>query len=214
MSATIPATTKVTINQVNTTASANMDSNLFGHDSDWWSGAMLLSLLLAFVVAGLVAAATAGVIFVQKRESVVSGQKIAEANARALEAQLALERYRAGRSITPEQRQLMTQWLEHSPKGPVIIKPNFLSPEPTRYANALSEVFNQSGFSNVGDKPLSVVNTNLPGIFVVIRDRDHPPTQLVSIANALHAANISFSAHAEEYVPDVNTVVILVGEQP
>jgi hypothetical protein len=69
---TMPAIVKVTTNQVNTTASANMDSTLFGHDSDWWSGAMLLSLLLAFVVAGLVAAATAGVIVVQKREAIAA----------------------------------------------------------------------------------------------------------------------------------------------
>jgi hypothetical protein len=57
---------------VDITKSANMDSTLFGHNSDWWSGAMLLSLVLAFLVAGLVAAATGGLIVVQKREAIAA----------------------------------------------------------------------------------------------------------------------------------------------
>jgi len=140
--------------------------------------------------------------------------RASEANAKALQAQLELAKYRVGRSLREEQKSQMEEVLKSAPKGPVIIKPNFLSPEPTRYANELSEVFNKSGFSNVGDKPLSVVSTNLPRLFLVIRDKEHIPLQATAIMGAFHAANIPITAHEEEYVPDVNTVVILVGERP
>lgn len=139
---------------------------------------------------------------------------VASANATAAQAELALAQYRAGRFLTIEQKQKIEDVLRPASKGPVIIKPNFLSPEPMRYANELSEVFNKAGFVGVGDKPLSIVSTNLPGLFVVVRDGDHPPLQFAPITKALQAANIPFSAHAETYVPDVDTVVILVGERP
>ena len=59
-----------------------------------------------------------------------------------------------------------------------------------------------------------MVSTNLPGLFLVIRDKEHIPLQATAIMGAFHAANILITAHEEEYVPDVNTVVILVGERP
>jgi hypothetical protein len=138
----------------------------------------------------------------------------ATANARAAEAQLALAKFRAGRTLSDAQKSKLRNVLSKTPKGPVIIKPNFLSPEPTRYANALSYIFNESGFVGVGDKPLNVVNTSLPGVFVVIRDANTRPKQFEGIASAFQAADIPFSAHYEAYVPDTETVVILIGEQP
>jgi hypothetical protein len=223
-----------------------MSSEFLSHDSDWWNTAMVVALVFAFLAAGLVAAATTGVIVVQKREAIsakedlekykaaAAGQlaeaklegikagkaagdadlKAAQATARAAEAELALAKYRAGRSLTEEQKNELVAVLRSAPKGPVIIKPNFLSPEPTRYADELSAVFNEAGFSGVGDKPLSVVSTNKPGIFVVVRNKDHMPPQTVTIAEALKKANIPFTAHQEDYVPDENTVVILIGERP
>jgi hypothetical protein len=54
-----------------------MDNSLLGHGSDWWNGAMLISLALAALVAFLVAAATTGVIIVQKREAGVANAELA-----------------------------------------------------------------------------------------------------------------------------------------
>jgi hypothetical protein len=130
------------------------------------------------------------------------------------QARISLKEYREGRSLSGEQKKILGEVLSNEPKGPVIIKPNFLSAEPTRYANELSDVFNRAGYSGVGDKPLSVVSTNRPGLFVIIKDLAHRPAQLPAIARAFREAHIPFSAHAESYVPDVRTVVILVGERP
>jgi hypothetical protein len=130
------------------------------------------------------------------------------------QAQLALEEYRFGRILTDGQAEIVGSILRVGAKGPVIIKPNFLSAEPTRYANALSAVFNSAGYENVGDRPLDVVSTNKPGLFVAIRDANDRPPQLDPIAAAFKAAGIHFTAHAEPYVPDTKSVVILVGERP
>lgn len=142
-----------------------------------------------------------------------ANEKAAEATRQAAEAELALAQYRAGRSLTNEQRERLLDHLRLSPKGPVIIKPNFLSAEPTRYANQLSAVFNDAGFSDVGDKPLSVVSTNRPGIFFAIKDKSHIPPQATPIAKAFDAAKIPIIVQQEGYVPDTNTVVILIGER-
>ncbi len=131
------------------------------------------------------------------------------------QAQLALEQYRSGRTITDAQGGIVEQILRAGPKGPVIIKPNFLSAEPTRLANALSAIFNAAGYDNVGDGYLEgVISTNKPGLFVAIRDASDRPPQLDSIAAAFKAAGIPFTAHAETYVPDTKSGVILVGERP
>jgi type II secretory pathway pseudopilin PulG len=131
------------------------------------------------------------------------------------QAQLALEQYRSGRALTEAQSRTVEQILRAGPKGPVIIKPNFLSAEPTRYANALSAIFNGAGYDGVGDAYLEgVIATNKPGLFVAVRDDKDRPPQLAPIATAFTAAGIPFSAHAEAYVPDTKTVVILVGERP
>jgi hypothetical protein len=149
-----------------------------------------------------------------KADAEIAKEGAAKATERAAKAELTLEEYRAGRSLTGEQKKNLESVLRSAPKGRVIIKPNFLSPEPTRYANALAAIFNMAGFSDVGDKPLSITSTNLPGIFVVIRDRKHVPQQFNAIVEAFTAAKIPFSAHEEPYVPDLDTVVILVGERP
>lgn len=211
--------------QAANTVSSKMVRRMLGLDLPAWNTLMWLSLGLAAFAAIAIFLTTRAVISLQDKEATDRADelakykqdasvRIAEANAKALEAQLALAKYRAGRSLTDEQKSALHNALGHSPKGPVVIKPNFLSAEPTRYANELSAVFNSSGFSDVGDKPLLIVATNKPGIFVAIRDRQHPPPQFDGIVEALQMAKIPFTAHEEVYVPDVNTVVILVGEQP
>jgi len=181
----------------------------------FWANWLLVGALVVGVIAtwGIVVSGNVKETAL-KRDLGEAVARASEANARALQAELELVKYRVGRSLGEEQKRQMEEVLKSAPKGPVIIKPNFLSPEPTRYGNELSEVFNKSGFSNVGDKPLSVVSTNLPGLFLVIRDKEHIPPQATAIMGAFHAANIPITAHEEEYVPDVNTVVILVGERP
>lgn len=140
-------------------------------------------------------------------------KRAAEANARALEAQVELAKYRAGRALRPEQIEKLAAGLRSSPKGPVIVKPNFLSPEPTRYANAISGIFNKSGFSDVGDKPLNIVSYNAPGLYLATRDRS-PPSHFEGILRAFQSADIPIIVGQGDWVPDDATVVIMVSEQP
>jgi hypothetical protein len=117
-----------------------MDNLFIGHGADWWNTAMVITLCLAAFVALLVAAATAGVIVVQKREALAAsnalarykleaGEKIAEArsiaskaveraagfekDAEALKAaNLKLEAVIAPRRLLPRQQAAITAALE------------------------------------------------------------------------------------------------------
>jgi hypothetical protein len=103
-----------------------MESALvLGRSSDWWNGAMLISLGVAAFVALLVAAATTGAVIASKREAVAASNEldryksqaaiqISEANARALEAQVALEKYKAPRSMLPDERKRFVKLISPS----------------------------------------------------------------------------------------------------
>jgi hypothetical protein len=55
------------------TKKPNMDSSSFlGRSADWWNGMMLVTLVIAGIVAFLVAAATTGAVVATKREAVAS----------------------------------------------------------------------------------------------------------------------------------------------
>jgi hypothetical protein len=140
--------------------------------------------------------------------------KAAEANERAAKAELELAKYRAGRSITAEQHRMLVQWLTMSPKGRVVVKPNFLNSEATRLANQISSAFNESGFSEVGDAPLKIVSSNRPGLFLVVLDAQVPPSDTEPILRAFSEAGIPIESGHGDWVPDRNTVVILVGDRP
>jgi hypothetical protein len=140
--------------------------------------------------------------------------RAAQANERAAQAELELAKYRSGRSITSEQHRVLVQWLNISPKGRVIVKPNFLNGEATLFANQISSAFNESGFSGVGDAPLEIVSSNRPGLFLAVRDVAIPPPQTEPILKAFFEAGISIESGYGDWVPDNNTVVILVSEKP
>jgi hypothetical protein len=109
-----------------TTKRPIMESALvLGRSSDWWNGAMLISLGVAAFVALLVAAATTGAVIASKREAVAASNEldryksqaaiqISEANARALEAQVALEKYKAPRSMLPDERKRFVKLISPS----------------------------------------------------------------------------------------------------
>jgi hypothetical protein len=251
---TMVAMNTTTPDQAHTTASAIIDSHLFGHDSDWWTWWMLASLVAAALVAAFVAVTTTGLVVVQKREAIAAkseldrykltvdgriadaraegiaagkvagdatvkaaeaNQAAGEANERAAKAELELAKYRAGRSVTPAQHAILVEWLRKSPKGRVVVKPNFLASEPTRLANQISAAFNEAGFVGVGDAYLSgIVSYNRPGLFLAVRDASKEPPQTEPILKAFFEAGIPIESGHGDWVPDDTTVVILVSEQP
>lgn len=78
------------------TKGPNMDSALLlGHDSDWWNGVMLWSLIAAAFVAALVAAATTGVVVVTKRENAAAKLRIATLENSTAEARAEAERLKS-----------------------------------------------------------------------------------------------------------------------
>jgi hypothetical protein len=107
-----------TINSANAAA-----STLFlGHNGEWWDFWLIVSVVFAALAAIAIGITTTGSIVSHKREAsaaeetlerfkIETGSKIsdstaraAEANARALEAQVSLEKFKAPRAISPEQR--------------------------------------------------------------------------------------------------------------
>ena len=156
-----------------------------------------------------------------KKEGIEAGKaaggallKAAEANERTAKAELELAKYRSGRSVTPEQHLILVQWLKMSPKRRVIVKPNFLNSEATRFATQISSAFNESGFSGVGDAPLQVISYNRAGLFLAVLDIEMPPPHTEPILKAFLEAGISIESGHGDWVPDRDTVVILVSEKP
>ena len=96
-------------------ANAAASTLFLGHDGEWWDFWLIASLVFAACAAIAVGITTTGSIVSHKRETLsaeaalgifklATEEKIAEANARVAEAQLALEKFKAPRTITVEQR--------------------------------------------------------------------------------------------------------------
>jgi hypothetical protein len=144
----------------------------------------------------------------------VNESAAAAANERAANAELALARYRAGRTLTPQQSGSLVESLKQSPKGRVIIKPNFQDTEATSFANELSRAFNEAGFSGVGDSPLEILSYNRPGLFLAVRDTSRPPPATEPILRAFTDAGIPIESGFGDWVPDFETIVIVVARNP
>lgn len=149
-----------------------------------------------------------------KADAEIAKEGAAEADARAAEAQLALAKYRAGRSLTTAQHEILVQALRASPKGHVIIKPNFVDQEATRFANQITQAFADAGFVGVGDALLPIIAIPRSGVFLAVKDVNRPPPDTDPILRAFAAAGIPVESGYADWVPDLNTVVVLIGTQP
>jgi len=92
-------------------ASAAASTLFLGHNGEWWDFWLITSVVIAALAATAIGITTAGSIVSHKREAaaaedalekfkLITEQKISESNARAEEAKLALEKYRAPRVLT------------------------------------------------------------------------------------------------------------------
>jgi type II secretory pathway pseudopilin PulG len=96
------------------TNSANMGIELLGHGLDWWNSALLVALAIAAFAAFAVAAATRGVIIVQKREARASEERIAA-------AELKTEQLRKELGPRHLQREIFVREIAESQGAPVKI---------------------------------------------------------------------------------------------
>jgi hypothetical protein len=105
-------------------ANAASSTLFLGHNGEWWDSWLITSLVAAAVAAIAVGVTTAGSIFSHKREAAAAeraldeykletGKKIAEAEARTAEAQLALEKLKAPRNLSADNLRSIRSKLEH-----------------------------------------------------------------------------------------------------
>lgn len=158
---------------------------------------------------------------------------VAEANARALEAQLALEKYRAHRHLSEEQWRRITSKIAQFGPRQCDFAVNNADPEAQRMANALYHHLT----TLAGWRPISwrqpgvmVLQWNMPGfpdwgintmtigvqIQVTPRDRDSLGPVAAALAEALNAEGIETEAELgiASHSMNAKTIHILVGKKP
>jgi len=109
------ATVNPPMNETIHSANAAASTLFLGHNGEWWDFWLIASLVFAALAAMAIGITTTGSIVSHKREALTAEEalgrfklqtesKIADANARAAEAQLELEKFKKPRSISVEQR--------------------------------------------------------------------------------------------------------------
>jgi hypothetical protein len=105
------------------------ERTMLGHNLDWWNGAMAASLILAGIFGLAAALATTMVVKLQRqvdadtkaafdKYKLDAEKDINDAKARAANAQLALEKYKAPRTLAPEQIATLSALLKPFGKVP------------------------------------------------------------------------------------------------
>lgn len=138
----------------------------------------------------------------------------AQANAKAAEAELTLAKYRAPWKLDSATYKVLVEALSIAPKGRVIVKPNFVDMQATSMAKDITRAFTEAGFSGVGDAPLDVISMDRTGLVVAVRDAKQQPKHINLILRALANTDIPVESGYADWVPDLDTVVILVGIRP
>jgi hypothetical protein len=109
------ATVNLPMHETINSANAAASTLFLGHNGEWWDFRLIASLVFAALAAIAIGITTAGSIVSHKREALAAKEvldrfklqtesKISDANARAAEAQLELEKFKKPRSISVEQR--------------------------------------------------------------------------------------------------------------
>lgn len=132
------------------------NSTLFlGNDGEFWDFWLIISVIIAALSAIAIGVTTAGSIIAHKRETIASENaltqfklsmdlQVSTANARALEAQLALERYKAPRSIEENNKALIVQVLSKFSGTKAAIYILGEGPEPNNLGRNIGTILNES----------------------------------------------------------------------
>lgn len=153
----------------------------------------------------------------------------AEANARAAEAQLALEKFRAGRTLTPEQRAKITEEMRPFAGTPVVFGV-FQDPEPIALLDQLSDALTLAGWSEQewksgGDIVMtrgaghSIAGYTLVSGLYVQADNSHADDFgpiVAKLAKLLTDAGIPAKPEVGHMAPNTNNdaIKILIGQKP
>jgi hypothetical protein len=152
-------------------------------------------------------------------------KETAEANARALEAQLELERFKAPRNLNPEQQQRIIDKLAQFAGTPFDLEVN-PSPEPIEFLSQLAAILTSAGWkwlsrqdtggtgvsSGLPGAPVAAISAAFVGLGIAI-DISQEATWLAAVmalANALAAEGIKVQVQTKATMP-TNAIHIVVG---
>ena len=214
---------------------------MFGLDLDAWNVVMVSFLGVAAIAAVVVGISTAIIIKLQKQSELESSERIAslavqgdqlrkdtaEANARALEARVELEKFKTPRTLTREQQERISLKIAPFAKLPfdMMVNPN---PESQGLMMMLGTALRAAGWTWEGrssgglaisgsNNPGAAVNTSYVGLAVEIdvsRQRDWGPIVLLLKA-AIEAEGIPITANiANDGSASPAAIHFLVGVKP
>jgi hypothetical protein len=211
----------------NTTASKKV-RRMFGLDLDAWNVVMVSFLGVAAIAAVVVGVSTAIIIKLQKQSELESNERIAslvtqgdklrkdtaEANARAADAQLALERYKAPRELTDAQQANIVNALRKFAGQEYGITTFWDLKEPLAFAEILNRLLQMAGWKFVGDGKRGYILGGLTGVQVWMHpDADPPVKEAVNgLIAALKAEQLETSLKLQNpQNPKSNNIALNVG---
>jgi hypothetical protein len=160
-----------------------------------------------------------------ERYKIDAGKDIAEANARAVEAQLALERYKAPRQLTPEQQAHISAKIASFGKTPfdVALQPDL---EPIGLMRQILSALKQAGWTHVAWKTAGgiqfTIEPDLPGAGILYAEGVHiefAPSKpewepaVTALGTALHAEGIAVKATRASGA-NAEAIHVVVGRKP
>ncbi len=224
---------------------------MFGHNLAWWNEAMLLSLGIAAFCALAVAFTTTIVVKLQgqaeidakkafddsqdafNKYKIDAAKDIAEANARAAEAKLELEKFRTPRTLNTEQQARITEKIKPFSGTKFDVGLQTGDPEAQNLLLQIEDALNMAKLdeidwnnddSNGIDIKFSRPNGHAAGLIsmtgVIIQVHpekiDELKESVQAIASALNAENINCRAELGLGVPNTNknAIHILIGKKP
>lgn len=130
------------------------------------------------------------------------------------------------RVISPEDRQKLVSFLDYAPKGKVIVKADWMDGEAHQFANQITAVLKETGFSVLNVNPQVVMMTSGKGAYIFVKDFSKPPIHAVPIQQSFLAIGIklegatataemqSFAASDSPNNLESDTLIIWVTRKP
>lgn len=120
------------------------------------------------------------------------------------------------RTVSEAQRQLMIQSLSGKPTGQIAITAHPEVADSAEFAKGIATSLLQAGWEIAGQQIRRAAPPSLdpvPGLAVVVRDKNAPPRPALQVKAALNAAHITAPLVADPTL-DSGTVLVWVGRRP
>ena len=197
---------------------------MFGLDLHGWEQVMVASLLLAGIIAVVIGISTFLVVKLQRLETKAAAEEfaiyrtesskdIANANARAAEANLELEQYKAPRTLSQEEQDLIVIQLSKFKGQEFTIITYRGSEETLNFSNQVLSTLSKSGWKFIKD------NNGFPfpgvvGIQIYIHPKSNQSTKNAASSLAIIMKECSVNTtplNQDEDAPITNQISLIVG---